>query len=265
MTEKQLDNLVTDNYNKFKSESGHWYTQEGEPMYTIIGANGKERNTTLRDAKKEGLVPSVTTIMNIIAKPSLETWKQKQLLNSFLTLEQGEDETIESFYYRCQTDSKQIGIQAAQQGTKIHGMIEKGFLGKSKNKTYKVIREFLDETFPDEEWIAEDSFCAESGYGGKIDLYSKSGIFVDFKTKVNIKDKDPARLVYDDHGMQLSAYAQGCGFDDVERVSIFVDREDPTFISHHVWDKDSHKKHLDMFNNILAFWKLSKNYDSSVL
>ena len=149
MKEKQLDNLVTDNYNKFKSESGHWYTQEGDPMYTIIGANGKERNTTLRDAKslglvrdakKEGLVPSVTTIMGIIAKPSLETWKQKQLLNSFSTLEQGEDETIESFYYRCQTDSKQIGIQAAEQGTKIHGMIEKGFLGKTKTKPYKAIK-----------------------------------------------------------------------------------------------------------------------------
>ena len=84
MKEKQLDNLVKDNYNKFKSESGHWYTQEGEPMYTIIGANGKERNTTLRDAKSLGLVPSVTTIMGIIAKPSLETWKQKQLLNHLM-------------------------------------------------------------------------------------------------------------------------------------------------------------------------------------
>ena len=49
---------TTDTYNKFTSESGHWYTQEGDPMYTIIGANGKERNTTLRDAKKEKLVPS---------------------------------------------------------------------------------------------------------------------------------------------------------------------------------------------------------------
>ena len=43
---------LNDQYSKFKSESGHWYTQEGEPMYTIIGANGKERNTTVRDAKK---------------------------------------------------------------------------------------------------------------------------------------------------------------------------------------------------------------------
>ena len=79
MKEKQLDNLVEDNYNKFKSESGHWYTQEGEPMYTIVGANGKERNTTLRDAKKEGLVPSVTTIMSMMAKPALEDMETKTI------------------------------------------------------------------------------------------------------------------------------------------------------------------------------------------
>ena len=37
----------------YKSEAGHWYDHEGKPMYTIVGVNGKERNTTLRDAKKE--------------------------------------------------------------------------------------------------------------------------------------------------------------------------------------------------------------------
>ena len=67
------------------------------------------------------------------------------------------------------------------------------------------IKKYLDEHFPNEEWIAEDSFCADLGYGGKIDLYSKSGIFVDFKTKDNLEGKDPAKLVYDEHGMQLSA------------------------------------------------------------
>ena len=67
---------------KFKSESGHWYTKEGEPMYTIVGANGVERNTTLRDAKSLELVPSVTTVMGMVAKPALENWKMNQLLNS---------------------------------------------------------------------------------------------------------------------------------------------------------------------------------------
>ena len=252
---------TNDNYSKFTSESGHWYTQEGDPMYTIVGANGVERNTTLRDAKSLGLVPSVTTIIGMIAKPFLENWKIDQALKSAIALEKDEDESDEEFFYRCKQDSKKIGLQAAKSGTKIHAQIEKGFLGKSKNKTYKVIQDFLDETFPNEEWFAEDSFCASQGYGGKIDLYSKSGIFVDFKTKVNIKDKDPAKLVYDDHAMQLSAYAQGFNYDEPERVSIFVDREDPKFISCHIWDKDTHTKHLSMFNSILTYWKLVKNYD----
>ena len=134
-----------------------------------------------------------------------------------------------------------------------------------KQKEFPVIKKYLDKTFPNEEWIAEDSFCADAGYGGKIDLYSKSGIFVDFKTKDNLKGKDPAKLVFDEHGMQLSAYAQGCGFDDVERVSIFVDRKDTGLILPFVWDRESQSKHLGMFNAMLTYWKLVKNYDSSRL
>ena len=253
---------VNDEYSKFKSESGHWYTQEGEPMYTIIGANGKERNTTLRDAKNLGLVPSVTTILGMVAKPALENWKIEQAINSALTLEQEELESNQEFMYRCKEHSKKIGKNAAKKGTEIHAKIEKGFLGKSKNKIYKKIKNYLDETFPDENWIAEDSFCADLGYGGKIDLYSKSGIFVDFKTKDNLEGKDPAKLVYDEHGMQLSAYAQGCNYSNPERVSIFVDRKNPEIISCHIWDKESHEKHINMFNSILNYWKLVKNYES---
>ena len=119
-TNKKVDNLVTDNYNKFTSESGHWYDQDGQPKYTIIGANGKERNTTLRDAKREGFVPSVTTIIGMIAKPSLENWKIDQALKSALTLERYEDESLQSFTYRCKEDSKKIGKKAAEELSLIH-------------------------------------------------------------------------------------------------------------------------------------------------
>ena len=262
--QKNLDKVKPDTYNKFKAESGHWYDKDGEPMYTIIGANGKERNTTLRDAKTLGLVPSVTTIIAVAAQPALENWKLTQVLNSALSLEKEEGETDNSFAYRCRQDSQKIGMEAAKEGTRIHALIEKGFQGKSKNKTFKIIKKYLDEEFPNETWIAEDSFCAKSGYGGKIDLYSQSGIFIDFKTKNNLFGKDPSTLVYDNHGMQLSAYAEGCNVTDPERVSIFVDRDDPTYISCHIWDRDTHKKHLTMFNSLLTYWKLMKNYDSAI-
>ena len=68
------------------AESTHWYTRDGIPRYTIIGANGKERNTTLRDARKEGLIPSVTTILKVASNPVLNQWIQKQVLMAALTL-----------------------------------------------------------------------------------------------------------------------------------------------------------------------------------
>ena len=55
--------------------------------------------------------------------------------------------------------------------------------------------------------------------------------------------------------------AAGCGFEDVERVSIFVDREDTELIACHIWDKESQTKHTEMFNSILTYWKLVKNYE----
>jgi hypothetical protein len=245
----------------YKSEAGHWYDHEGKPMYTIVGVNGKERNTTLRDAKKEGFVPSVTTIIGIAAKPSLENWKITQALEASLNVNQDDPEYVN----KCKYAGREVGMNAAKQGTKIHAMIEKGFLGGAKTKPYKVIRSWLDANYPNEEWIAEDSFCANEGYGGKIDLYSKSGIFIDFKTKDNLKGKDSSKLVYDEHGMQLSAYAQGCNIEDPERISIFVDRADTELVLTHVWDKDTHYKHKEMFNSLLNYWKLVKNYDSTVL
>ena len=94
-------------------------------------------------------------------------------------------------------------------------------------------------------------------------MYSKSGIFVDFKTKDGLQDKKASKLVFDDHGMQLSAYAHGCEFEEPERVSIFVDRKTPELILTHKWDKDTHERHLDMFKSLLSYWKLLKKYDPS--
>ena len=248
---------------KHTSESGHWYTQEGEPMYTIVGANGKERNTTLADARKLGLVPSVTGIIGVSAKPGLEEWKIKEGIKSAMVLNIESDETIDEYVRRCREHSKLVGQKSAERGSEIHYEIEEGFASGKESDSYLAILDWLDTHYPLETWIAEESFCAKEGYGGKIDLYSESGIFIDFKTKDDLRGKDPKRLVFDEHGMQLSAYVQGCGFDKAERFSIFVDREVTSLIACHVWDEETHSKHKDMFNALLTYWKLTKNYDPS--
>lgn len=242
-------------------ESTHWYDQDGKPTYTVIGANKKERPTTLRDARKLNLVPSVTTILNVAAKPALENWKINQALMSALTLPRDEGEDLDDFMARAKKDSKEHSIQAAKRGTEIHADIERGFIGVGDSIAYSAVREALELLLPREEWIAEDSFTHKSGYGGKIDLYSNYKVVVDFKSKDGLsKDDDPSKLVYDEHGMQLSAYAHGLGFVLPERVSVFVDRKDPSIVLVHKWDSESHLRHLNMFLNLLSYWLLSKNY-----
>ena len=187
--------------NKYVAESGHWYDQDGNPAYTVVGANGSERNTTLRDARKLNLVPSVTTILGIAAKPALENWKIDQAILAATTLEQHNSETLDEFRSRIKWQSKQEGRQAAERGTEIHAQIEKGFKGKSNNDAYCAVRDYLELMFPGETWIAEESFTSPLGFGGKMDLRSAAGVFVDFKTKDGLtKDSDGSKLVYDDSG-----------------------------------------------------------------
>ena len=246
---------------QYRAESGHWYAQNGDPAYTIVGANGNKRNTTLRDARKHALVPSVTSVLGIADKPALTNWKLDRALEASLRLSQWNGETDQQFIGRCKREAKKIGQTAAKRGSEIHAKIELGFLFGADTAEYVAVRAVIDELYPNETWHAEASFCTE-GYGGKIDLHSDSGIFIDFKTKDNLDVETASRLVYDEHGMQLSAYANGKRFYNPERCSIFIDRDDVSKVCHYVWDKETHKKHLKMFKNLLEYWQLTKNYQS---
>ena len=105
------------------SESTHWYTKEGTPAYTTIGKTG-ERPTTLRDARKLGLLPSVTTIIGMLSKAGLDTWKQQQVLLAALTLPRLPDEPESEWLARVMQDSKAQGREAADRGTAIHAVIQ---------------------------------------------------------------------------------------------------------------------------------------------
>ena len=108
-----------------EKESGHFYAADGSPAYRIIGKNGKERNTNVKDAREHGFVPSVTTVLNIIAKPGLTNWLQQQVLLAALTLPRIEGETEENWLERVMSDSKSTGRDAADRGTQMHGVLER--------------------------------------------------------------------------------------------------------------------------------------------
>jgi hypothetical protein len=190
------------------SESGHWYLPDGSPAYRIVGKNGKERNSTVKDAREHGLLPSVTTIIGCASKPALDVWKQQQAILSALTLPRLEGESEEDWLSRVVTDSKEHAKQAAERGTQIHGVIEAFYEGIYITELppyVRAVENAINEHFGSQLWISEKSF-AYGGFGGKCDLVAKSGFVVDFKTT----EKDLDKLDYFfDHQMQLSAYRQG--------------------------------------------------------
>lgn len=195
---------------KHTSQSGHWYTKEGNAAYTIVGKNGKERNTTLKDARDLGLVPSVTTIIALAAKPLLENWKQDQILYASLTLTRNPDESEQNFVARIKKDAKEQSRKAAEKGTIIHAWVQEGFEGKKLSKEaekfYLAAKEEIEKYCGKKEWIVEESFATET-YGGKIDIQNDEYI-IDFKTTE--KDLDQLKT-WEDHHMQLSAYDRGKG------------------------------------------------------
>lgn len=201
------------------SESGHWYAKDGTPAYQIEGRTGV-RNTTLRDAKKHGLVPSVTTILSQIAKPGLDHWKQTQVLLAALTLPRKEDEPEEEWLQRVMADSKQQTKKAADRGTEIHGTIESYFQGGAANWPPYVMKvhESLVNTFGDLVAYPEKSFAHDLGFGGKVDL-SATNLVVDFKTK-----ETPLESVvpYHEHILQLSAYREGLNMPTARCAIVFV-------------------------------------------
>jgi hypothetical protein len=252
------------------AESVHWYKQDGGPQYTVKAKDGSDRPTTLRDARKMDLVPSVTTVMKIAAKPGLEQWKLEQMLLAAMTLPKMSDESEKSYIARIVADSKETGKQAAEIGTRMHESIEGWFNGK-RDVEYKEIALVFEEqifehfkTHPFQPWLTERSFSSPLGFGGKVDLYCErdesapNGIVLDAKSKdFGPDDKVDA---YDEHLMQLAAYRNGLGIPHARCANVFVSRTHPGLVKVVEWPEEELVKGWEMFQALLRFWKLKNSF-----
>ena len=248
------------NLKDFASESGHWYAKDGTPAYTIVGKNGKERATTLRDARKLELVPSVTTITGTLAKPALDLWKQKQVI--FATNENPweEDETEEQYVARILNIAKEESKKAAEEGTRIHGAIEAWYAERNYDLTYADhlagVVEAVREKFGEQEWIAEKSF-ARLFYGGKVDLHSEE-VVIDFKSKEFTEDDLPK--AYDENIIQLGAYRFGLELPKAKCANVFISRNVPGLVHIVEHDEEEIIRGAAIFDHLLVVWMHLKRF-----
>lgn len=244
------------------SESLHWYRRDGTPQYTVTAKTGKERPTTLADARKMSLVPSVTTVLNVAAKPGLERWKQEQLLLAALTLPRAPDEDEQSFITRVVADSKEQGKKAAERGTRIHEAVESHYVGKpdSEMASYQIgVAREIERVYKVTQFEPEKAFAHVSGFGGKVDLHNReANLVLDIKSK---EFTDPAKVdAYDEHLMQLAAYRVGLDLPTAVCANVFVSATMPGLVVIKEWSQEELERGWKMFESLLRFWQIKNQH-----
>ena len=239
------------------AEWGHWYDKDGKPCYEVPYADPSKgmRPTTLGDAKKLGLLPSVTTIINEAAKPGLERWKVQQGILSAITLPRIDHEPLDSFAERAMADSKEQAKKAAERGTAIHAAIQVAY---ETDNIEPELSEFvmsamaaIDNKYGMKAWDCEKSFASPLGYGGKTDL-SAHTVVLDVKSK-EFADTEK-KLAWDEHCIQLAAYREGLGIPKAVCANVFVSVNNPGLVYIHEWDEYELQRGWAMFKALLDYW-----------
>lgn len=246
------------------TESQHFYLPDGSPFFEVKAKDGHMRSVTIRDARKANAVPSVTTVLSVIAKPGLEAWKVRQGILAALTLPRIDGESEEQWLARINADSREEAKAAAEEGSRIHDALEADRRGQPYPERYQphvaAVRAEIAKLFPDvTDWVPEVRFAHPDGFGGMCDLHSPStGACLDYKGKDG-DFADGKQLAYDQH-WQLAGYQRGLKLREAQCASLFVSRTHPGKVASHVWSIEDMREGQRVFDAALALWKAVKRY-----
>lgn len=220
------------------SEAARWYNRvTRQVVSTVPKANGDgERDATLADAKKSNglMVPSVTSILKVLAKPALEAWKAEQTALAVLTTPRVAGEEMDAFIHRVlnvEQQQRQEASAAAKLGEELHESIVSclsggGFL-PDHTKWILPVCDAIHHRFGE---IKKSEFVVASseGYAGRVDMLLFHPVNLNW-TLLDIKTtKKVPRNAYPEHLMQASAYANADGVGSVTQTAIaYVSTTEP--------------------------------------
>jgi hypothetical protein len=254
----------TTSTDQYLAESGHFYWPDGRPAYTVKMAKGdKRRKTTVRDLRKLGLYPSVTTCLNVLDKPGLNIWMQRQIVEHGDEVTREPGESLDAYIRKILTKAKELGAAAAERGTRIHALIENHIQGKpgliptgGEKQIIAAADSVLQELDPEMRWLVEQSVsCKQHRYAGKIDVLNDAcQIVLDWKTKEFGTEDLPNG--YPEQAMQLAAYAGARGYTSPRLINAFVSVTTPGLI--HLVEHDRPEKWLAAFRKLADYWWIIK-------
>lgn len=245
-------------------EKAHWYSPEGAPMH----------DADLRQARKLGLFPSVTSVLSVWPKPALDNYKIESGILAALTLPRLAGETDDQFAHRVVDDSHAHRSAAATFGKSLHDVCQRLACGQVKIGDLTDDVPCLEHARLFWDWFQDTVthvYSAETvavskryGYAGTYDLAADTKewgrVLFDWKTQ-GVKDKGPR--FWDTWAFQLSAY-EGAIHETAPglietRISVIIDSGKPSPPAVQVWTEDA----MPQFLSCLNLWRLSKKYPYS--
>lgn len=262
------------------AEGGHWYYPDGRPCHTVEKADGTgTRPTTLADARKLGLYPSVTTISKVIGNPSLEYWKQGQMIQACTEYPHDKREDLEVYRQKVTKLARRRVTAASAFGTAFHlgvqSIIEDGFAGEECREVMPWLNHFVQwtrnnkVTFDQSEMVCVNHTV---GYAGQLDaggMVNGKRTLVDFKTQ-NIHEnvrgvKTP--VFYPSWGHQLGAYKHADWENKPAKInqvmSVVFDSNEPHYPWVKVWSKEEMAGFWNGFKCTAKLWAALNKYDPS--
>jgi len=255
----------------FSPDSAHWYRRDGVPLHTVRSAKGDPRATTLRDARKLSLLPSVTNVLGVIAKPELTAWLQEQAVLAALTLPRHAGEAEDVFAKRVVADSLTTRDGAADFGTAFHHGAERVARSLEVDPTealapwLSLYRDWFQANCVRLLWTEQVLVNAELGYAGTADLlieHQAHGLtLVDLKTQGVKAASGPS--TYKSWGYQLAAYRRALG-QPVTCLNLIVNSREPHPPVEAPWSEAELERCWVAFEAALTLWRVEKNFDPRV-
>lgn len=191
--------------------NARWYSQTGEPCFEIIGkTTGKPRPVNIKDAREKNLVPSVTTILNILAKPELQNWLIEQAVLAVVTTPRQPGEADDAFIHRVLHVEKvqdQEAAGARDKGSAIHDAMEAYFTGQDVSPDMRPWIEPAAKVICSYgKLVCCEKVLVGHGYAGRTDLIldcDDCWWIWDWKSTRSL----PTKGAWNDHKLQAAAYA----------------------------------------------------------
>jgi hypothetical protein len=245
------------------SEGQHWYDRDGTPRYEVMAKNGSMRPATLRDARKNGWYPGVTSIIKCAAAPGLELWKRNQSVLSALTLPRKGDETHDALLAAIRSDAEEQARKAREWGTRFHAAIQGHYEGQAPDvemwECVKGAVEVIDANFPGCMWTPEVPCAHPIGYGTKADL-SSANVVLDFKGSDFTRETMGTLKTWDEHHMQLAATREAIRKPNADCAIVYVSRTVPGLCRLIRVDEPDLMQGWAMFKALHSYWCAKSDY-----